>query len=173
MQAVASQYSEQLKALKVLIVDDETTMRKVTQSLLRAVGVADIHEASDGRSGLDAICRLAPDVVILDWSMPKLNGPEFVRRVRAPESFPYPAVPIIMLTAHGDRSHVVEAVRLGVNEFLIKPVSSTALLTRLVSIFAKPWAMVKKGDYYGPEPRKMSNYKLESNPALSQIVHVN
>jgi CheY-like chemotaxis protein len=173
MQAVASQYSEQLKALKVLIVDDETTMRKVTQSLLRAVGVTDIHEASDGRSGLDAICRLAPDVVFLDWSMPKLNGPEFVRRVRAPESFPYPAVPIIMLTAHGDRSHVVEAVRLGVNEFLIKPVSSTALLTRLVSIFAKPRAMVKKGDYYGPEPRKMSNYKLESGPALSQIALVN
>ena len=65
------------------------------------------------------------------------------------QSFPYPDVPIIMLTAHGERSRVVEAVRLGVNEFLIKPVSSTALLTRLVSIFAKPWAMVKKGDYYG------------------------
>ena len=57
---------------------------------------------------------------------------------------------------------MVEAVRLGVNEFLLKPVSSTALLARLVSILAKPRQMVKKGDYYGPEPRKMSSYKPES-----------
>jgi len=173
MQPVASQYSEQLEALKVLIVDDETTMRKVTRSLLQAVAVTDIHEASDGRSGLEEICRLAPDVVILDWSMPKLNGPEFVRYVRVPGSFPYPDVPIIMLTAHGERSRVVEAVRLGVNEFLIKPVSSTALLSRLISILAKPRRMVKQGDYYGPEPRKMSSYKPEIDPALNQIVLIN
>ena len=98
-------------------------------------------------------------MVILDWSMPSPNGPEFVREVRAPGRFPYPDVPIIMLTAHGERSRVVEAVRLGVNEFLLKPVSSTALLARLVSILANPREMVKKGDHYVPAPRKMSSYK--------------
>jgi YesN/AraC family two-component response regulator len=65
---------------------------------------------------------------------------------------------------------VIEAVRLGVNEFLLKPVSSTALLARLVSILANPRHMVKKGDYYGPEPRKLASYKPENDPALSQIV---
>jgi two-component system, chemotaxis family, chemotaxis protein CheY len=173
MQPITSQYSGQLETLKVLIVDDESTMRKVARSLLQVIGVRDIHEASDGQSGLDAICRLEPDVVILDWSMPNLNGPEFVRRVRAPRAFPYPDVPIIMLTAHGERSRVVEAVRLGVNEFLLKPVSSTALLARLVSILANPRQMVKKGDYYGPEPRKMSSYKPETDLALSQVVLIN
>ena len=145
-------------------------MRRVTRSLLQLVGVRNIHEAGDGRSGLDAICRVAPDVVILDWSMPKMNGPEFVRMVRAPKAFPYPDVPIIMLTAHGERSHVVEAVQLGVNEFLLKPVSSAALLARLIAVLATPRRMVKKGDYYGPEPRKMSSYKPENDPALSNIV---
>jgi two-component system, chemotaxis family, chemotaxis protein CheY len=172
MQPVSSQYSRQLAALKVLIVDDESAMRKVARSLLQAINVRDVHEANDGSSGLDAICRLTPNVVILDWSMPKLSGPDFVRQVRSPDTFPYPDVPIIMLTGHGERSRVIEAVRLGVNEFLLKPVSSTALLTRLVSILANPRLMVRKGDYYGPEPRKLSSYKPEIDPALSQIVLV-
>jgi|SRR5208282_3251567 len=173
MQLVESQVSKQLKTLRVLIVDDEPTMRKVTRSLLQVIGVKTIYEASDGRSGLDAICVWAPDVVILDWEMPSPNGPEFLRQVRSPGNFPQPDVPIIMLTAFGERSRVVEAVKLGVNEFLLKPVSSTALLARLVAILANPRQMVRKGDYYGPAPRKLSSYKPESDPALSDIVFVN
>src|ERR1700686_2798913 len=112
MQPLASQYSQQLAALRVLVVDDESTMRKVTRSLLHVIGIQDIYDANDGRSGLEAICRWNPDVVILDWSMPSPNGPEFVPQARPPGHFPYPDVPIIMLTAHGERSRVVEAVRL-------------------------------------------------------------
>ena len=107
----------QLVALKVLIVDDEHTMRKVTRSLLRAIGIRTIYEAHDGNSGLEAIRTLLPDVVIVDWEMPSPNGPEFVRTVRSPETFPLPDLPIIMLTGYGERSRVVEAVNLGVNEF--------------------------------------------------------
>ncbi|HML08613.1 MAG TPA: response regulator [Xanthobacteraceae bacterium] len=165
--------ARRLEALKVLIVDDEHTMRKVTRSLLQVIGVRNIHEAHDGRSGLEAICTLTPDVVILDWEMPSPNGGQFMRTVRSPGSFPLPSVPIIMLTAYAERSRVVEAVRLGVNEFLVKPVSSKALLARLVSILCKPRRMVKKGDYYGPEPRKLSSYKPESDHDLSEIVVVN
>jgi CheY-like chemotaxis protein len=167
------QIARQLEALKVLVVDDEPTMRKVTRSLLQAIGVKTIHEASDGNSGLEAICRLAPDVVILDWEMPAPNGPEFMRKVRSPDDFPLPDVPIIMLTAYGERSRVLEAVQLGVNEFLLKPVSTKALLARLVSILAKPRRMVKKGDYYGPEPRQISTYKPECDPGLGHIVLIN
>jgi len=173
MDKVASQIQTQLAALQVLIVDDEHTMRKVTKSLLQAIGVKAIYEASDGERGLDAICRLAPDIVILDWEMPNLNGGEFVRQVRSPGYFPLPNVPIIMLTAHAERSRVVEAVSLGVNEFLLKPVSSKAMLARIVSILSKPRRMVRKGDHYVPEPRKISSYKPESDPGLSQIVMLN
>ena len=97
----------------------------------------------------------SPDIVILDWEMPLLNGPEFVRIVRSPGVFPLPDIPIIMLTAYGDRRRIVEAVKLGVNEFLCKPVSAKALTDRFVSILAKPRASVHVGDYYGPEPRKL------------------
>ncbi len=173
MEAVASEIAQQLLRLKVLIVDDEYTMRKVTRSLLQMIGVKTIYEASDGKSGLEAICTTAPDVVILDWEMPSPNGPEFMRRVRSLDEFPLPDVPIIMLTAYGERSRVVEAVRLGVNEFLLKPVSSKALLARFVSILARPRRMVMKGGYYVPEPRRLASYKPESDPGLSQLVFVN
>jgi CheY-like chemotaxis protein len=173
MDTVASQISEHLAKLRVLIVDDEPSMCRVTRALLQTIGVKSIFEANDGRRGLEEICNLAPDVVILDWEMPSLNGPEFVRRVRSPADFPFPDVPIIMLTAYGERSRVVEVVNLGVNEYLLKPVSSTALLARLASIIMKPRRMVKKGDYYGPEPRKIASYKPEVDPGLSRIVLVN
>jgi CheY-like chemotaxis protein len=173
MQTLPSQIAERLQTLKVLVVDDEPAMRRVTKSLLQANGVKTIFEASDGRSGLDTIVRIAPDLVILDWSMPSPNGPEFMRQVRSPGSFPYPDVPVIMLTGYGERSHVVEAVRLGVNEFLLKPVSSAALRARLVSIITNPRQIVQKGSYYGPEPRKVATYKPESNPALTDIVFLN
>jgi len=149
--------------IKVLVVDDEYYTRKVIRTLLLANGCVKIHEAQDGPAGLDAIRDIGPDVVLLDWEMPGMDGAEFVRMVRSPNNFPYPNVPIIMLTGHGERSRVLEAVRLGVHEFLLKPVSSGALLARLMSVITKPRAMVRRGDYYGPEPRKLSSYKPEAD----------
>jgi two-component system, chemotaxis family, chemotaxis protein CheY len=172
MDTVANQIARQLVTLKMLIVDDEPSMRKVTRALLQAIGIKQIWEASDGSSGLESICVHQPDIVILDWEMPSPNGPEFVRAVRSPINFPLPDVPVIMLTGHSERSCVVEAMRAGVNEYLLKPVSSTALLARIVSIVAKPRRMTKQGDYYGPEPRKPLNHK-ESDSGFSDVVLVN
>jgi CheY-like chemotaxis protein len=137
-------------------------MRKVVRSLLVNIGVRKVYEAADGIAGLEQIRAVAPDVVVLDWEMPLLNGPELVRIVRSPGVFPTPDIPIIMLTAHGERRRIVEAVRIGVNEFLCKPVSAKMLTDRLISILAKPRANVQLGDYYGPEPRKLV---LEDEPA--------
>jgi DNA-binding response OmpR family regulator len=125
------------------------------RSLLTNIGVKKVYEAADGIAGLEQIRAVAPDVIVLDWEMPLLNGPELVRIVRSPGVFPMPDIPIIMLTAHGDRSRIVEAIRIGVNEFLCKPVSAKVLNDRLISILAKPRASVQLGDYYGPEPRKL------------------
>ena len=173
MESTASQIARQVGQLKVLIVDDEPSMRRVTRALLQAIGIKQIWEASDGSSGLESICVHQPDIVILDWEMPSPNGPEFMRTVRAPDSFPLPDVPVIMLTGHSERSCVVEAMRAGVNEYLLKPVSSTALLARIVSIVSKPRRMTKQGDYYGPEPRKPSSYKPESDSGFRDVVLVN
>jgi two-component system, chemotaxis family, chemotaxis protein CheY len=143
-----------IQSLGVLVVDDNQYMRKVTRNLLMNIGVRVVYEASDGIAGLDVIRTLAPDVVILDWHLPMLNGAEFVRIVRSPGVFPMSDIPIIVLTSHGERWRVIEAARLGVHEYLRKPVSAQALLDRLTLILAKPRPIVQRGDYYGPEPRR-------------------
>ena len=84
-----------------------------------------------------------------------LDGPSFVSLVRTPGEFPVPDVPIIMLTGHGDRWRVVEAARVGVHEYLLKPVSTKALLDRIASVMVTPRRIVKMNGYYGPAPRKM------------------
>jgi two-component system, chemotaxis family, chemotaxis protein CheY len=144
-----------IQSLWVLVVDDNQYMRKMIRTLLLNCGVRDIYEAADGIAALDAIRTFAPDIVVLDWEMPLLSGAELVRIVRSPGVFPMPDVPIIMLSGHGERWRVVEAIKLGVNEFLIKPVSAKALFDRLVSIMTQPRPAVQLGDYYGPEPRKL------------------
>jgi len=143
-----------IQQLTVLVVDDSAFMRNVVRSLLANIGVKKTYEASDGITGLEMIREFSPDVVILDWEMPLLNGPELVRIVRSPGVFPSPDVPIIMLSGHGERWRVVQAVKLGVNEFLCKPVSAKALLERLISILLKPRESVQMGKYYGPAPRR-------------------
>ena len=143
-----------IQSLCVLVVDDNQYMRKMIRNLLVNCGIKDIYEAADGIAALDSIRTVAPDAVVLDWEMPLLSGPELVRIVRSPGVFPMPDVPIIMLTGHCERWRVVEAVRLGVNEFLTKPVSAKALYDRLVAITLQPRPIIQNGDYYGPEPRK-------------------
>ena len=157
-----------IQALCVLVVDDNQYMRKIIRNLLMNCGIKDVYEAADGIAALDAIRTFAPNVVILDWEMPLLSGPELVRIVRSPGAFPMPDVPIIMLTGHCERWRVVEAVRLGVNEYLTKPVSMKALYDRLVSIIAKPRPIVELGDYYGPEPRKLAAEPAENLDAAPE-----
>src|SRR5580704_18547492 len=158
MASVLSKKVEKIvHSVEVLIVDDNQFMRKVVRNLLVNLGVKTIYEAADGIARLEAIRMFAPDIVILDWEMPLLNGAELVRIVRSPGVFPVPDVPIIMLTGHVERWRIIEATRLGVHEFLKKPVSGKALLDRMVSILSRPRPMVRLGDYYGPEPRKHFN----------------
>ena len=141
-------------AVDVLIVDDNQFMRKVVRNLLVNVGVRTVYEAADGVSGLEAIRTFAPDIVILDWEMPLLDGAEVARIIRSPGVFPVPDVPIIMLSGHVERWRIERAQQLGVNEFLKKPVSGKALLDRIVAILTHPRPMVRVGNYYGPQPRQ-------------------
>jgi two-component system chemotaxis response regulator CheY len=145
-----------VQATRVLIVDDDYYMRKLIRSLLQANGIRTYYDATDGVSGLEAIITLNPDVVILDWELPDINGAEFMRIVRSPLTFPVPAVPVIMLTGYAERERIIEAARLGVNEFVCKPVSAKTLFERIVAIRVQPREMVRIGNYYGPAPRKIA-----------------
>ena len=170
----SKQLAECFAAAKVVVVDDEHYMRKVVRMMLLSIGIREVHEAPDGQAGLEVIRRVAPDVVILDWQMPGLDGPAFVRIVRSPPSFPYPNLPIIMLTGHGERSRVVEAVKIGVNEFLLKPVSVKALQARMVSVLSTPREVVKNGNYYGPVPRKLATaIHTDNDQAIANLSALN
>lgn len=162
---------ELITSTKVLVIDDDYYMRKVIRSLLLAVGIKHVHEAANGVDGLEAIPQIIPDVVVLDWEMPQLSGSEFMRMVRAPKTFSHPDVPVIMLTGHVERERVVEAIRLGVNEFLCKPVSANALKARIMSVRGNPRPMVRIGEYYGPEPRKVKS-NVRQLTDLSEAVWV-
>jgi len=164
--------ADQIQALTILVVDDNQYMRKTVRNLLVNCGIKDIYEANDGIAALDAIRSIAPDVVILDWEMPLLSGAELVRIIRSPGVFPMPDVPIIMLSGHGERWRVVEAVRLGVHEYLVKPVSAKAIYDRLISIVMQPRPVVQLGDYYGPEPRKMMTEPLDDAPIVEDPARV-
>ncbi len=153
---------------KVLVVDDEHFMRKVVRTLLMSIGVRNIYEAADGPAGLELIRSTEPNIVIVDWQMPGLDGAGFVRMVRSPQTFPYPDVPIIMLTGHSERSRVIEAVEVGVDEFLLKPVSSNALKDRMVAVLANPRPMVWAGPNYRPAPRKsLTNIHADADQAIA------
>jgi two-component system chemotaxis response regulator CheY len=149
--------------LKVLVVDDDHAMRKVVRTMLTGIGVKTVYEACDGMSGLDAIRAHAPDLVIVDWEMPGIDGAQFVRMVRSPGEFPMPDVPIIMLSGHSERWRVIEAARIGAHEYLLKPVSTKALRERIVAVLCQARPTVKLDGYYGPLPRRMVILEADRN----------
>jgi DNA-binding response OmpR family regulator len=166
-QAPTRSLQKTIEAMKVLVVDDEQYMRKVVRTMLLAIGVRTVYEAEDGFSGLDTICRYKPDMVVVDWEMPGMDGSMFVRMVRSPKEFPFPDVPIIMLSGHGDRWRVVEAAKLGAHEYLLKPVSTKALHERIAAILTVPRPFITLDGYYGPAPRTFFN-RNETRPASAQ-----
>ena len=153
-----------LQGLNLLIVDGNQYMRRVTRTMLTNLGAKSVIEAADGLAALEQIRLSDPDIMLLDWDMPVLNGMEVMRIVRSPGVFPRPNLPIIMLTTRAQRSSVMQAMHGGVHEFLVKPTSPKALRDRLTSIVVKPRPMVKLGDCYVPEPRKLPT-SLEAAPS--------
>ena len=148
-----------IEGLVILIADNNAYTRKLTRMMLVNLGARAIYEAADGVAALDAIRTVSPDVMIMNWDMPVLDGPEVMRIVRSPGIFPKPNLPIIMLTDTGLRSRVTAAIKLGVHEFLVKPVSPKTLHQRLLGILLAPRPMVRAGRYYIPLPRRRADMK--------------
>ncbi len=151
---MSKQVVEVLESVVVLVVDGNAFTRRLTKQMLTNLGIKTIHESVDGISAIDAIQNINPDVMILDWNAPILNGVEVMRIVRAPGIFPKANLPVIMLTDQGLQSRVTMAQRIGAHEILIKPLSPKILEDRLLGIILKPRPMVRVGEFYIPEPRR-------------------
>lgn len=117
--------------MNILIVDDSGVMRRIHKGILIEHGVpeSDILEAEDGKVALEMSAAKHIDLFLVDWNMPKLNGLEFVRTVRAIDS--YRTTPIIMITSEAARYNVVEAIQAGVTNYVVKPVKGNALFEKI------------------------------------------
>jgi two-component system, chemotaxis family, chemotaxis protein CheY len=143
------------RSIRVLIAEDNQYLRKLIRNLLVNVGIKKIDEVGNGLAGFEAIKSLEPDIVILDWELPLLNGAELVRIVRTPGMLAKSTVPIIMFGATAERWRVAEAKRLGVNVYLTMPISAKTLLDRIVSILPKPRPVAAPEDDRGQDPNTL------------------
>jgi two-component system, chemotaxis family, chemotaxis protein CheY len=140
--------------LRALVVEDNVHMRTLLRSLLMALGIREVLEASSGRDAFEILRERMPDLVLTDLSMKPLDGIEFTREVRLSGDSPNPYVPIIMVTGHTER-HRVEAARdAGVTEFLAKPITAQNLFLRVAEIVERPRPYVRCAGYFGPDRRR-------------------
>ncbi|MFO1237067.1 MAG: response regulator [Alphaproteobacteria bacterium] len=120
-------------AIKVLVVDDQLTMRALIRATLQEIGFKDIEDAVDGEEGFRTLVQRPAHLVISDFNMPKLDGLSFLRAVRAHEATRKTA--FIMLTGRADKELVQRAMQFGVNNYIVKPFSPTSLRAKIEEVF--------------------------------------
>jgi CheY-like chemotaxis protein len=140
--------------LRFLVVDDSQHMRRIVRALLHGFGSREVYEAEDGVAALEAFAQYTPDIVIIDWAMPIFDGLEFARAIRQPDTNASPFTPIIMLTAHSERTRVTAARDAGITEFMVKPISPIGLHQRIVNVIANPRRFIRTKSYFGPDRRR-------------------
>jgi CheY-like chemotaxis protein len=140
--------------LKILLVDDNHHMRVLLSEILRAIGVRDVFEASDGAEALQMLRNHMIDIVMTDLAMQPLDGIDFVRLLRNSPDSPNPMAPVIMVTGHSTLRRVAEARDVGVSEFLSKPITARGVIERLNRVVEHARPFVRTADYFGPDRRR-------------------
>jgi len=119
--------------MKILTVDDFSTMRRIIKSMLRQLGYNNIVEAEDGAAALHLMQREKVDFVISDWNMPHMSGLDLLKAIRADENLK--PMPFLLVTAEALKEHVVEAVKAGVDNYVVKPFTAETLKEKIDAIF--------------------------------------
>lgn len=154
---MAARFNKTLESATILIADGNAYTRRLTRTMLINSGVRSIVESGDGTSVLESIDRDSPDILIINWNLPVLDGPELLRIIRAPDIFSKPNLPVILLTDCGLRSRVTTAVQLGAHEILVTPTSPRILQERLRGILSAPRPMIRAGKFYIPAPHRKAD----------------
>jgi len=121
--------------MKILIVDDFSTMRRIIKNLLRDLGFTNTDEADDGQSALPMLQSSKFDFLITDWNMPGMTGIDLLKAVRADEKIA--SLPVLMVTAEAKREQIIEAAQAGVNGYVVKPFTASALKEKIEKIFER------------------------------------
>lgn len=146
-----------LSRLSVLVVDDNRPMASLVRQMLVGFGLSarNCRIATDGASGFMALRAFPADLVVCNWQMAPLDGLDFLRLVRRACDSPRIDIPVIVLSAFTEKSHVERARDMGANEYLAKPVSPSRLYARIVALIDRPRAFVECAAYVGPERRRL------------------
>ena len=121
--------------LKIMVVDDFVTMRKLIRNLLRQGGYGNVMEADDGVSALKMIKSQKVDFIISDWNMPRMTGLELLKAVRADAEIS--ATPFLMVTGEAIQENVIDAYKAGVNNYIVKPFTAKVLSEKIAKIMAE------------------------------------
>lgn len=123
------------KDIKILVVDDFSTMRRIIKNLLRDLGFTNIVEADDGKTALPILQAGGIDFLVTDWNMPIMTGIDLLKTVRADPNLKH--IPVLMVTAEAKRDQIVEAAQAGVNGYVIKPFTAAVLKEKIDKIFER------------------------------------
>lgn len=121
--------------MKVLVVDDYNTMRRIIRNLLTKIGYEDVEEAGDGKAALDLLRSRTFDLIISDWNMEPMTGYDLLKEVRGDDSLK--GTPFIMVTAESKTENVVAAKKAGVNNYIVKPFSAATLQSKIDAVIPK------------------------------------
>ena len=119
--------------MKILLVDDSRTIRNIQKNVLKQLGHTDVLEAEDGVQALDKFKENTPELVLIDWNMPNMDGITLVRKIRETDK----AIPLIMCTTEAEKSRVLEAIKAGVNSYIVKPFTVGSLGEKIEQTMAK------------------------------------
>lgn len=119
--------------MKILVVDDFATMRRIIKNVLRQIGFTDITEADDGKAAIKQLKAEKYDLVLSDWNMPGMSGLELLNEVRADAELK--GLPFVMITAEAKKENIIEAVKAGVTSYVVKPFTAETVGEKLKKIF--------------------------------------
>ena len=124
--------------MKVLLVDDSRTIRNLQRNILAKLGHTDVVEAADGVEALAKIAESRPDLVLIDWNMPNMDGITLVRKIRETDT----QLPLLMCTTEAEKGRVLEAIKAGVNNYVVKPFTPDTLSEKVNATLTKAGAAV-------------------------------
>ncbi len=130
--------------IRVLVVDDNAHVRTMVRAVLSAAGM-EVRESADGQQALQLLKQWRPDIAMVDFEMPSLNGAQFTRKVRESPDRAIRGLPILMMTAHADKTRVTEAREAGVNGLIAKPLTIGSIMGRIEKVLAAAGAHATVG----------------------------
>lgn len=118
--------------MKILLVDDSSTMRRIQKNTLNTIGLTDVDEAEDGEMAVAKALAGNYDLILMDWNMPKMTGIEALKKMKTEDSIK--GIPVIMVTSESEKSRIIEAIQAGAANYIVKPFQPETLQEKIAAL---------------------------------------